>query len=149
MDYEIKLIKGGTDNCYLVTDGTNAVLVDTSSGENRDMVMEACGKYKLRLVVLTHPHFDHAENAAAIASKFGVPVAYHRADDLIFDSYDSQPLRSYGLVGFVVLQMSLKVLRQTKVERPSESFFVAEGDTLADYGFPDVKVVELPGHTAG
>ena len=88
MDYEIKLLKGGTDNCYLVTDGTNAILVDTSSGESRDMVMDACGKYDLKLVVLTHPHFDHAENSAAISEKFGVPVAYHKADDAIFDSYD-------------------------------------------------------------
>ena len=149
MTYTIQQLKGGTDNCYLVTDGTNAVLVDTSSGESREMVMDACSKYDLKLVVLTHPHFDHAENAAAISEKFGVPVAYHRADDGIFDSYDSQPLRSYGLVGFVVLQMSLKVLREIKVERPANCVFVAEGDTLEDYGFPDVKVIELPGHTAG
>ena len=28
---EIKRIKGGTDNCYLVTDGGKAILVDTAS----------------------------------------------------------------------------------------------------------------------
>ena len=149
MTYTIQQLKGGTDNCYLVSDGSQAILVDTSSGESYEMVMNACGKYDLKLLVLTHPHFDHAENAAAISERFEVPVAYHRADDTVFDNYDSQPLKSYGLVGFVVLQMSLKVLRETKVERPADRFFVAEGDTFADYGFPDVKVIELPGHTAG
>ena len=148
-DYEITQIKGGTDNCYIVSDGKNAILFDTSSGESQAVVLEALSNYDLKLVVLSHPHFDHAENAALISERFNVPVAYHEEDDEIFDSYDAQPLKSYGLVGFVVLKMSLKVLRETKVKRPSDHFCVKEGDTLADYGFPDLKVVELPGHTKG
>jgi glyoxylase-like metal-dependent hydrolase (beta-lactamase superfamily II) len=149
MNYDVIHIKGGTDNCYLITDGKNAMLVDTSSGRSLDMVMEECSKYDLKLIVLSHPHFDHAENADAISRKFNVPVAYHEADDEIFDNYDAQPLLSYGLVGFVVLKMSLKVLRETKVVRPENHFFVSEGDTFEEYGFPDVKVIELPGHTKG
>ncbi len=149
VEYKITRIKGGTDNCYIVSKGKEAILFDTSSGENKDLVIEECSKYDLKLLVLSHPHFDHAENAAAISGKFNIPVAYHKADDEIFDNYDALPLKSYGLVGFVVLKMSLKVLRETKVKRPENSFFVKEGDTLADYGFPDIRVVELPGHTKG
>lgn len=148
-NYEIKMIKGGTDNCYLVVNGKDAILFDTSSGPARDKVLEECSKYNLRLVVLSHTHFDHAENAAAVCERFDVPVAYHEADDELFDSYDAQPLKSYGLVGFVVLKLSLAQLRKTKVTRPKKCFFVKEGDTFAEYGFPDVKVVELPGHTKG
>ena len=149
MNYEVTRIKGGTDNCYLISDGRNAVLVDTSSGASVEMVMDACSKYDMKLVILTHPHFDHAENADAISRRFNIPVAYNQADDEIFDSYDTQPLRSYGIVGFVVLKLSLKVLRETKVIRPGNHIFISEGDTFAEYGFPDVKVIELPGHTKG
>lgn len=149
MKYEISHIKGGTDNCYLVSDGKNAVLFDTASGEYLQQVIDECSKYDLKLIVLSHPHFDHAENADALSKKFNVPVAYNEADDGIFDDYNSQPLYSYGIVGFVVLKASLKVLSQTKVIRPENRFFVKEGDTLADYGFPDIKVVELPGHSMG
>lgn len=148
-NYEITRIKGGTDNCYIVSHGKDAILFDTSSGAARELVIDECSKYNLKLVVLSHTHFDHAENAAVISEKFGVPVAYHEADDELFDNYDAQPLKSYGLVGFAVLQLSLKVLRETKVTRPANSFFIKEGDTLAEYGFPDVKVIELPGHTKG
>ncbi len=148
-DYVVTRIKGGTDNCYIVSDGKNAILFDTSSGDCQADVLEALSKYDLKLVVLSHPHFDHAENAALISECFNVPVAYHKADDEIFDGYDAQPLKSYGLVGFVVLKMSLKVLRETKINRPSNHFYIKEDDTLADYGFPDIRVVELPGHTKG
>ena len=149
MNYDVIRLKGGTDNCYIITDGKNAMLADTSSGGSLKMVMDACSKYDMKLVVLTHPHFDHAENADAISRQFSIPVAYNKADDEIFDRYDAQPLKSYGAVGMVVLKMSLKVLRTTKVIRPENHFFVSEGDTFSEYGFPDVKVIELPGHTNG
>lgn len=149
MKYSITRIKGGTDNCYIVSDGKNAILFDTASKENLQQVSDECSKYDLKLIVLSHPHFDHAENADALSKKFNVPVAYNEKDDGIFDDYDSQPLHSYGLVGFVVLKASLKVLSRTKVTRPQNRFFVKEGDTLAEYGFPDIKVTELPGHSKG
>jgi glyoxylase-like metal-dependent hydrolase (beta-lactamase superfamily II) len=93
-------------------------------------------------------HFDHAENAAKLSERFNVPVAYHAADEELFESYDKQPLISYGLVGKVVLGMSLKVLRETPVNKPANCFQVKEGDSLSEYGI-DAKIVELPGHTAG
>ena len=145
---EIKRIKGGTDNCYLVTDGGQAILVDTASGQNLDQVMAECDKYPLKLIVLTHVHFDHAENAAALSARYGVPVAIHRKDEELFDSFDKQPLKSSGLVGCVVLGMSLKVLRNTTVARPDNLIYVEEGDDLNAYGF-NAKVIELPGHTLG
>ena len=145
---EIKRIKGGTDNCYLVTDGGQAILVDTASGQNLDQVMAECDKYTLKLIVLTHVHFDHAENAAALSARYGVPVAIHRKDEELFDSFDKQPLKSSGLVGCVVLGMSLKVLRNTTVARPDNLIYVEEGDDLNAYGF-NAKVIELTGHTLG
>lgn len=147
--YDITRIKGGTDNCYLVSDGKKAILFDTSSAKSIDQVIKVCSRYEMKALVLSHPHFDHAENAAAISERFNIPVAYHKADDEIFNSYNAQPLSSYGIVGFVVLKMSLKALRNTKVNRPENHFYIEEGDTFADYGFPDIRVVELPGHTKG
>lgn len=147
--YEITQIKGGTDNCYLVSHDRKAILFDTSSGESATKVIEACSEYEMKVLVLSHPHFDHAENASVISERFNIPVAYHIADDEIFDDYDAQPLMSYGLVGFIVLKMSIKALRQTKVKRPENHCYIKEGDSFADYGFPDIRVVELPGHTKG
>ena len=145
---QIKQIKCKTDNCYIVTDGNDAILVDTASAEGYDQVLTECSKYNMKLIVLTHVHFDHAENAARLAKHFNVPVAVHQADLELFESFDKQPLKSYGLVGFVVLQMSLKVLRETPVEKPDNLIFVKDGDDLSSYGF-DAKIIELPGHTNG
>ena len=141
-------IKGGTDNCYLVNDGKNAILIDTASKANLDMVIAECDKYDLKLIVLTHVHFDHAENAAELSKKYNVPVAFHQKDEELFESFDNQPMESYGIVGKAVLELSLKVLRETKVEKPENYFYIKDGDDLSEYGIK-AKVIELPGHTLG
>ena len=145
---EIKRIKGGTDNCYLVIDGGKAILVDTASKQNLDQVVAECDKYEMKLIVLTHVHFDHAENAAELSRRYGIPVAIHRKDEELFESFDRQPLKSSGLVGRVVLGLSLKMLENTHVERPDHLIYVKDGDDLSAYGI-NAKVIELPGHTLG
>ena len=145
---EIKRIKGGTDNCYLVADGGKAILVDTASKQNLNQVIAECDHYEMKLIVLTHVHFDHAENAAELSERYGIPVAIHRKDEELFESFDRQPLKSSGLVGRVVLGLSLKVLRNTRVQRPENLIYVREGDDLGPYGI-NAKVIELPGHTLG
>ncbi len=144
----ITRIKCKTDNCYLISEGRNAILVDTGSGQCLDMVIAECDKYDLKLIVLTHVHFDHAENAAALSKRYGVPVAIHQADEELFESFDKQKLKCYGLVGCVVLGLSLKVLRETKVECPENLIYLKEGDSLNQYGI-NAKIIELPGHTNG
>ena len=145
---EVHLVKYKTDQCYIVNNGDKAILVDTSSGEGYETVLAECSKYNLQLILLTHVHFDHAENAARLAKHFNIPVALHEADMELFESFDRQPLKSWGLVGKVVLDMSLKVLRETTVEKPENIIFVKEGDSLAEYGI-DGHILELPGHTNG
>ena len=132
MKYAITRIKGGTDNCYIVSNGADAILFDTASGKNLQQVKDECSKYNMKLIFLSHPHFDHAENAEELSKHYRIPVAYNEKDDNIFDDYNSQPLKSYGIVGFVVLKLSLKVLAKTKVARPENRLFVKEGDTLND-----------------
>lgn len=37
------------------------------------MTLPACKFYHVKLIILTHAHFDHAENAAQISNALGVP----------------------------------------------------------------------------
>ena len=146
--HKIHHIKCKTDNCYIVESGDNAILVDTASGEGYTEVLEECKKYNIRLIVLTHIHFDHAENAAKLSKEFGVPVAFNKADEELFDDYKAQTLMSYGLVGRVVLGVSLKVLSETEVKKPENIIYIDDGFDLSSYGI-DAKIIGLPGHTKG
>ena len=144
----IKQIKCKTDNCYLVINGKDAVLVDTASAPGYEKVLAECSKYNMRAIILTHVHFDHAENAARLAEHFDIPVGYCSEDEELFVSYDKQPLMSWGLVGKVILGVSLKELAGAKVVKPAKTFYLKDGDSLAEYGI-DAKIIALPGHTRG
>ncbi len=145
---KVQWIKCKTDNCYIVSNGDDAILVDTASAEAYEEVLKECSKYNMRLIVLTHVHFDHAENAFRLSEHFDIPVAFHASDENLFESFDNQPLKSYGIVGKLVLGLSLKVLRNTGVKRPQNVIHIKEGDDLSEYGI-DAKIIGLPGHTAG
>ena len=81
---EIHRIKCGNGNCYIVENGTSGILVDTGKKEFVNQVTEACKAYHVKLIVLTHAHFDHAENAAQISNTLGVPIGMNEKDcDLI------------------------------------------------------------------
>ena len=85
------------ENSFVVWDeaGKTAVLVDPGCASQQELdVLETFLDRNALLpaaILVTHPHFDHAEKADAIAKLFGIPVAYHEADDEIFDIIVSNP----------------------------------------------------------
>ncbi|MBR4224587.1 MAG: MBL fold metallo-hydrolase [Oscillospiraceae bacterium] len=138
----------GTGNCYVVSKGQDAILVDTGRAEFIDKVTQVCDKYDMKLIVLTHTHFDHAENAAALSERYGIPVAYHKADDALFEDSSAQPLSYYGITGRIVMAMSVKLLNEKKVRRPNDVVFIEDGYDLSGYGV-DARIICAPGHTYG
>ena len=143
---KIKRMEAGNVNCYLLTAGKDAVLVDTGREKYRDKVLGACLDYNVRLIVLTHGHVDHVQNAAYLARWLQAPIAMHEADlDLLPDNC-MQPLTAETPVGKAVLALSVKSFREDVIPEFHPSVFLKEGDTLEKWGIP-AKVIELPGHT--
>lgn len=145
---EIKRIPAGNGNCYLLSNGKNAVLVDTGREQHRDKILSACQGYPIRLLVLTHGHVDHVQNAAYFAEKLQIPIAMHREDaDLLKDNM-IQPLSAKSIPGRIVLAASVKSFQKDKIAAFEPEIFLSDGDTLDAWGIP-AKVVHLPGHTRG
>ena len=145
---KIKRMEAGNVNCYLLVGGKDAVLVDTGREKYRDKVLGACLDYNVRLIVLTHGHVDHVQNAAYLARWLQAPIAMHEADlDLLPDNC-MQPLTAETPVGKAVLALSVKSFREDVIPEFHPSVFLKEGDTLERWGIP-ARAVELPGHTRG
>lgn len=145
---KIKRMEAGNVNCYLLVGGKDAVLVYTGREKYRDKVLGACLDYNVRLIVLTHGHVDHVQNAAYLARWLQAPIAMHEADlDLLPDNC-MQPLTAETPVGKAVLALSVKSFREDVIPEFHPSVFLKEGDTLERWGIP-ARAVELPGHTRG
>lgn len=148
MSQTITRMQCGNDNCYLLAKGKNAVLIDTGREGYRKKVLAECLPFDVRLILLTHGHIDHVQNAAFLAGHLEAPIGMSREDlDLIKDNM-AQSLRSRGLLGKAVLAASLRSFRKDKIPPFTPTVFFKEGDTLEQYGV-DASIVSLPGHTKG
>ena len=77
--YEITRINAGA-NCYLVTQKDATILVDTGVKGFEKKILSQCEGKQVKLIVLTHGHIDHAQNAAFLAKQLQVPIAMSKKD---------------------------------------------------------------------
>jgi len=144
----VQRIKCGLVNCYIVSDGDSGILIDTGKKDYLDTVVEACKPYKIKLIVLTHAHCDHAENVADLSEMLGAPIAMHKDDVNLIESNNNQSLEAKAFLGKIILSASLKEFSRSKMKAFTPSVFLKDGDDLVEYGI-SAKVIGLPGHTKG
>lgn len=145
---EIHRIKCGNGNCYIIENGTNGILVDTGKKEFIDNVLESCKRYSVKLIVLTHAHFDHAENAARISDSMGIPIAMNENDRNLISSNTNQSLSAATIPGKIVLAASLREFSVRTMPEFKPDILLRDGDTLSNYEI-DAQIIGLPGHTDG
>lgn len=144
----ISRIQSGNVNCFLVECGENAILVDTVKESGKSKILEICENKNIRLIVLTHGHFDHAQNASFLSEHFNAPIAMHELDIPLIENNLSQELFAHTITGKLVLYASIHSMKNEKLPQFSPSVLLKEGDRLDEYGIP-ASIVELPGHTKG
>ena len=146
--YKITRIPCGNGNCFCVEGNSTAMLIDTARAQHLDTILSACRDKNVRLIVLTHGHVDHVQNAAALSRELGAPVALHRADLALISDNSSEQMFAHTLLGKIVLAQSIKSFQQDIIEPFEPGLFLADGDRLDDYGVK-ATVIGLPGHTKG
>lgn len=144
----IERIKCGNGNCYLVDGGQNAILVDTSRTQFGDKILQICKKKKVRLIVLTHGHVDHVQNAAYLSKELGVPIAMHKADVELTKNNLLEPLSADRPLGKLLLALTNKSFKLDAIPPFEPDIYLQEGDSLEGFGV-DATIIELPGHTKG
>jgi glyoxylase-like metal-dependent hydrolase (beta-lactamase superfamily II) len=146
-------VKLGPANAWLVRGRRGAILVDAGLAGREGGVAHALRRAglaprDLRLVVITHAHFDHVGSLAAIGRGTRAQVAVHRAEaEVLRTGRTPLPpgLCPRGRAGVAFVRCFPRLL---EVE-PVEPDVILEGEAdLSEWGV-DGRVVPTPGHTAG
>ena len=89
MDTNVEIITVGPldTNCYLVTGGGTAVLVDP--GDQADKILSRLNGLNLAAILLTHGHYDHIGAVRRIKEETGAKVYMHKNDQHMIGSRDS------------------------------------------------------------
>lgn len=145
---KINRIKCGYCNCYIIEENGNAVLVDTAVPKYKEKILSACRNVDIRLIILTHTHMDHCQNAAFLSQQLNVPIAIHKSDEELIADNMRQPLYAKTLPGKLVLSFSNKAFHHDEIPLFKPEVFVEHGTSLSRWGI-DGKIIALPGHTNG
>ena len=130
---EIRTINCGLlgTNCYILTEGTDAVVFDPD-GEKENIYSLLKG-YDLRAVILTHGHFDHIGAVDDICRETGT--------DLYINVLDAEMLEDpHKNASFLLPESNIICTTPPK-------FF--DGDNDMYFGDIHLKVLHTPGHTKG
>ncbi len=137
-------LTGRWSNIYLLRKGDVAIAIDSGSPVDCERVAAALGSEpKLRAVIVTHAHADHAGCARALQQR-GAAIVLGAGDIPIAARGSNPRLQPTGL-----LAAMLAPLFMFAYEPFTPDLAVDHEVDLRAYGFPEVHVAPAPGHTPG
>lgn len=141
-------------SAYLICRPGEAILVDSGNAGSEDKILEHMDKLgldpsMLKLIILTHAHFDHAGSARKLKELSGCKILIHHSEaDKLGEGYTPLPpgtrWKAKGLVGLARIFAG----RMGKFPPASPDIVVDESFDLSEFGFPG-EVLHTPGHTFG
>ena len=135
-------------NVYLLRRGGALAVVDTGSPADRDKLYDAlvaAGAHPrdVRVAIVTHAHADHAGQARWL-QLYGARVVLGAGDVAMAAAGENLPLRATSLFASAIAPMFM-----VPFDPFTPDLAVDKEIDLAPFGFPDVRVIHMPGHTAG
>jgi glyoxylase-like metal-dependent hydrolase (beta-lactamase superfamily II) len=111
--------------------------VDAGTGEHHartlDKIRKIVGDRRVQAIILTHRHFDHVGDAAALSRDLEAPLFAHRDDAAV--------IREGSSIG------TEAIMFQRRMDAASVQNLIG-GETFST-GDHDLTVIHTPGHTAG
>lgn len=144
----VETIKCGIVNAYLVRGDNASILIDTGTSKFKNKVLKACKNENVKLIILTHGHFDHCQNAEFLAHKLNCLVGIAREDIEVLKSNHKRKVLGKTVWGKIYTCLSNHNIKKNKIEEVDPHIILENGMSLTDYGV-DGKIIALPGHTKG
>ena len=152
--YEFKRIGLGNVSSYLIHRPGAAILVDCGNRGSEVKILNSINQLglepdMLKLLVLTHSHFDHAGSAGRLKELTGCQVMIHRSEAGRLDKGLSPiPPGTRWKAKLLVTAGRLFARRLMFFDGCEADLLVEEEFDLEAFGFPG-KVIHAPGHTHG
>lgn len=154
----VQLLKGKS-NVYLVINGENAILVDTSTSRVEKQLLLKLKKMlsisksiQLRALIFTHVHYDHVQNAAGIINAFQPQLIVHSTEAVFLQQgYTLMPQGTNSLTKRLVNFANTHNLYRKSIlnfNSITPDILVGEKYDLSSLGISGY-ILHVPGHTIG
>jgi glyoxylase-like metal-dependent hydrolase (beta-lactamase superfamily II) len=151
---QIRQVLYGRSNAFLIGNGQDFLLVDTGRRNKLERLEQKFKDYgvtpaNLSALILTHGHFDRAENAAVIQENYHTKVVIHRCEAGYLEHGDSPLPRGTNKVTRRLSERFVPVLQSHFRYQPVKADIVIEDRYDLDiHGFR-AYLIHTPGHSPG
>jgi hydroxyacylglutathione hydrolase len=137
-------------NVYLIETEKDLFLIDAGYPAYEGLIMKKLKEFpqkRLKLIFLTHAHFDHYGSARAIREKTGALIGIHHLDApaLMRGATLIDSSKGWGRLGLPLLPLAEKML---SIKPTIADVLLDDGDRLDHFGLR-ARVLHTPGHSSG
>lgn len=149
---QVRLIKVGITNCYLIEKNDLIILVDTGQKRKSELLKSQLssllGERNLDYLILTHTHYDHAENALMVKQKFSPKIIVHESEaDFLQNGFTKLPKGTNIITNFIS-GLGNRFARKIGEYNPVKADITAnESYTMENIN--GIEIIHTPGHTIG
>ena len=152
--YKVHRIGLANVSSYLIYRPGEAILVDCGNSGSEDKILDTLKRLglepgMLKLLVLTHSHFDHAGSAGRLKELSSCKVMIHRSEaERLKKGYSPIPPGTRWKAKLLVGVGRIFARRLMNFSGTKADLMVDDLFDLDSYGFPG-RVIHTPGHTFG
>lgn len=145
---------GGRSNSFLLSNGDKYILIDTGR-ENKWIKLKRMldeiqlNETNLSALILTHTHFDHAENAYRIKEIYKTNLIVHKSEVDFISSGNNPVIKGTNLITeFITREIGTWALQHFKYKPADYDIAIEDKYDLSRLGF-NAYIIHTPGHSIG
>jgi glyoxylase-like metal-dependent hydrolase (beta-lactamase superfamily II) len=136
-------------NIFILETDSGLYLIDTGYPRFENKIIKKINALNkpVRLILLTHAHFDHFGNVLPLKKYTKAKVAIHLADSQALSEgiTNLKYVKGFGHIGRAILPVAQFLFPPKDC---SPDIMLHDNDTLNEYGI-NMRVIHTPGHTIG
>jgi len=154
MSTDILSLKLGITSSYLIRGSNGIILIDAGTPNKIKSFRRKIARLNIhpediKLIVLTHSHFDHAGSAKDIRELTGARVVMHESEKVFFDEDRFAMPKGVNTMGKISLPVLFPFFKKMRFEKPLVDVVIKTQEfSLNEFGF-EGKIYHTPGHTPG
>jgi glyoxylase-like metal-dependent hydrolase (beta-lactamase superfamily II) len=153
MKLEIFRVKLGLNSCYLIR-GKDVVMIDGGMPKKLKVFKRVLTRLDInpsdiKLIVLTHSHFDHSGSAREIREFTGAKIAIHESERTYLEDGGMIIPKGVNIYGKITKPWLFAIFKKISFPKFKPDILITdEPYSLKTYGI-DGNIIHTPGHTFG